>query len=191
MAFNFTLPLRAAQAFLAILILGLTAYDVSNWAPSETNFLLFCSVWTLLAVAYLVVTPGRYPTAAHKYGILAAEVLTMIFWFAGFIAEAVLLTDTGCRRGSVCRSMQAATVFAAFEWSVEPHNHLVVGELIRTAGFSSPPPQSWPAYTSGGHGIASTNGRILRCRSIPASRFPAPPYPKRSHNLFSEFLTPN
>jgi len=116
MAFNFTLPLRVAQALLAILVLGLTAYDVSIWSPSDTNFLLFCSIWTLLAVAYLVITPGRFPTAAHKFGILAAEVLTMIFWFAGFIAEAVLLTDVSCHRGSVCRSMQAATVFAAFEW---------------------------------------------------------------------------
>jgi hypothetical protein len=118
MAFNYTLPLRAVQAVLTIIILGLTAYDVSIWSPSETNFLLFCSIWTILALAYLIIAPGRYPTAAHKFGILAAEVLTMIFWFAGFIAEAVLLTDTGCHRGSVCRTMQAATVFAAFEWYI-------------------------------------------------------------------------
>jgi len=81
------------------------------------NFLIFTSVWTLLAVAYLAITPGRFPTAAHKYGILAAEVLTMLFWFAGFIALAVLLTDIGCgtRRG-VCAAATAGDVFAAFEW---------------------------------------------------------------------------
>jgi hypothetical protein len=118
MAINYTLPLRAAQGVLAIIILGLTAYDVSLWSPSETNFLLFCSIWTILALAYLIVAPARFPTAAHKFGILAAEVVTMIFWFAGFIAEAVLLTDLGCHRGTLCRSMQAATVFAAFEWFV-------------------------------------------------------------------------
>lgn len=137
MAFNFTLPLRVAQAILSILVLGLTAYVVSLWAPSEVNFLLFTSIWTFLALAYLIVTPGKFPEAAHKYGvsfsqtpandmeranidglfqILAAEIITAIFWFAGFIACAVLLTDTGCRRGSGCRSLQAATVFGAFEW---------------------------------------------------------------------------
>jgi hypothetical protein len=123
MAFNFTLPLRVAQGLLAILVLGLTAYVVSNWngpwgtwSPAEANFLLFTAVWTLLAVAYLTIAPARFPTAAHKFGILAAEFLTMIFWFAGFIALAVLLTDWGCRRGSNCRASQAATVFGAFEW---------------------------------------------------------------------------
>jgi len=123
MAFVFTLPLRIAQGLLTILVLGLMAYVVSTWdgpygygSPTDANFLLFVSVWTILALAYLVITPGRYPTAAHKFGILAAEFITMIFWFAGFIAFAVFITDWGCRRGNVCRSSQAATVFAAFEW---------------------------------------------------------------------------
>jgi hypothetical protein len=123
MAFNFTLPLRIAQGFLALLVLGLMSYVVSNWngpygswSPAEANFLLFVSVWSLLAVAYLIIAPARFPTAAHKFGILAAEAITMIFWFAGFIAFAVLLTDWGCRRGSPCRTSQAAVVFAAFEW---------------------------------------------------------------------------
>jgi hypothetical protein len=116
MSFNFTLPLRVAQAVLAILVLGLTAYGVSIWSPSEFNFLLFTAIWTFLVLAYLIIAPGRFPDAAHKYGILGAEAITMIFWFAGFIAVAVLLSDTGCRRGSACRSMQAATAFGAFEW---------------------------------------------------------------------------
>ncbi|QDS68448.1 hypothetical protein FKW77_010815 [Venturia effusa] len=123
MAFNYTLPLRIAQALLAILVLGLMAYVVSEWngpygtwSPTEANFFLFVSVWTILAVAYLIVAPARFPTAAHKYGILAAEFITMLFWFAGFIAFAVLLTDWDCRSGSPCRSSQAAVVFGAFEW---------------------------------------------------------------------------
>lgn len=127
MAFNFTLPLRLAQAVLSVLVLGLTAYVVSIWNPSEVNFLLFTSIWTFLALAYLIITPGRFPEAAHKYGILAAEIITMIFWFAGFIATAVLLTDTGCRRGSVCRSLQAATVFGAFEWALFTATTIMAG----------------------------------------------------------------
>jgi len=122
MAFNYTLPFRAAQAFLCIIILGLMSYVVNDWegaavgSPAEANFLLFCSVWTILALAYLVVAPARFETAAHKFGILAAEFITMIFWFAGFIALAVFLTGTRCYRWGPCRAAKAATVFAAFEW---------------------------------------------------------------------------
>jgi hypothetical protein len=123
MAFNYTLPLRVVQGLLAIIILGLTAYVVNDWnlyayggSPTEVNFTLFCAVWTLLALAYLVVAPVRFETAAHKFGILAAEAITMIFWFAGFIALAVFLTDLGCRRWGPCRAAKAAVVFAAFEW---------------------------------------------------------------------------
>jgi hypothetical protein len=124
MAFNFTLPFRAAQALLCIIILGLMAYVVNDWSlavagsPAEANYLLFCSVWTILALAYLVIAPARFETAAHKFGILAAEFLTMIFWFAGFIALAVFLTGVRCYHWGPCRAAKAATVFAAFEWYV-------------------------------------------------------------------------
>jgi len=123
MAAGFILPVRVVQAVFAIIVLGLMAYAASDWSyywsPSEVNFLLFTSIWTILALIYLILTPTHYPTIAHKYGILAAEALTMIFWFAGFIALAVLLTDVGCtaRHGwSVCKASIAADVFAAFEW---------------------------------------------------------------------------
>jgi hypothetical protein len=92
------------------------------WSPSQINFLIFTSVWTILALVYLIIAPARYPAAAHKFGILAAEVLTMLFWFAGFIALAVLLTDVGCSAGGAghwwgpCRAAIAGDVFAAFEW---------------------------------------------------------------------------
>lgn len=41
----------------------------------------------------------------------------MIFWFAGFIALAVLLTDVGCgTRWGVCRAAEAADVFGGLLW---------------------------------------------------------------------------
>jgi hypothetical protein len=122
MAYAFIFPIRVAQAFLALLILILDAYVVHNWSwaawsPSEANFILFCAVWTLLAVAYLVFAPMHAPVAAHKFGILAAEVLTTIFWFAGWIALAVLLGDIpGCGHWNTCRVAAAADVFSAIEW---------------------------------------------------------------------------
>jgi len=118
----FTLPLRIIQGAFAIIELGLTGYVVHRWAngwwsPSEANFLLFCSIWTCLALIYLIVAPLRFQTLAHKYAILAVEAVTTIFWFAGFIAFAVLLNNIGCNRHwSFCRASQAAAVFGAFEW---------------------------------------------------------------------------
>lgn len=78
--------------------------------------MIFTSVWTLLAVAYLWLAPLKFPTAAHKFGFLAAEALTMLFWFAGFIALAVLLTNVGCVRGGACGASIAADIFGALEW---------------------------------------------------------------------------
>jgi len=122
MAIALNVILRGVQAFLAVLILVLMAYVVSSWSwwgwsPARANFLLFDAVWTLLALAYLVFAPLHVPTAAHKFGILAVEVMTNIFWFAGWIALAVMLGDSGCGRNSDhCRAAEAATVFAAIEW---------------------------------------------------------------------------
>lgn len=70
-----------------------------------------------MSLLYLVLAPWLFPQAAHKFGVLAAEILTMIFWFAGFIAVAVWLSVRVCY-GSVCSAAKAATVFAAFEWYV-------------------------------------------------------------------------
>lgn len=100
---------------------------VANWwsgqwhqfPPLEVDFLIITAVWTLLALAYLVVAPARFPVAAHKSGILAAEALTMLFWFAGFIALAIFLSDRVCF-GTVCSVAKAGTAFAAFEWYVRP-----------------------------------------------------------------------
>ena len=98
-------------------------FTVANWwgnfwhalSPHQINFLVFASVWTLLALIYLILAPMRFPAAAHKFGILAAESLTMLFWFAGFIALACFLSGRVCF-GHVCNAAKAATAFAAFEW---------------------------------------------------------------------------
>lgn len=122
MAAIFTLLLRIAQGLFALVILGLTAY-VANWwsgqwhqfPPWEVNILIITAAWTLLALAYLVIAPARFPVVAHKFSILAAEALTMLFWLAGFIALAVFLSDRVCF-GTVCNAAKAGTAFAAFEW---------------------------------------------------------------------------
>jgi hypothetical protein len=93
----------------------------SDISPSQINFLLFCSVWTCaLAVPYLALSPRFFPAAAHKYAILAAEAATMIFWFAGFLAAAVLLSGFDFCNGTVCGAARGAIVFGAFEWYGSP-----------------------------------------------------------------------
>ena len=100
---------------------------VANWwsgqwhqfPPWEVNILIITAAWTLLALAYLVIAPARFPAAAHKLSILAAEALTMLFWLAGSIALAVFLSDRVCF-GTVCNVAKAGTAFAAFEWYVRP-----------------------------------------------------------------------
>lgn len=81
--------------------------------------MLFNGVWTLfIAVPYIALVP-RFAVLArihHPYAELAMETVTMIFWFAGFIALGAALPPPRYCNGSVCNSMQAATVFGAFEW---------------------------------------------------------------------------
>ncbi|KFX97105.1 hypothetical protein O988_05033 [Pseudogymnoascus sp. VKM F-3808] len=136
-------PVRVVQALFAIIVLGLLADVTTNWyTASEVNFLIFTSVWTLLAVAYLVIAPLTFATAAHKYGILVAEALTMLFWFAGFIALADLLGRVGCtsRAGKACSESIAATVFAAFEWLLFAGTTILAAlHVWRTRGGSSEP----------------------------------------------------
>lgn len=91
-----------------------------NWSPHSVNFMLFASIWTLLAVAYLVLSPTRFPKAAHKFAIGAVEFLTMLFWFAAFVAVAVRWGNAWWAgyRGTFYGAGVAAIVFSAFLWYV-------------------------------------------------------------------------
>jgi len=116
------LGLRGVQVLFSIIVLGLSAYLVDSywWSPHSVDFMLFTSIWTLLAVAYLTLAPTRFPKAAHKFAIAAVEFLTMLFWFAAFVAVAVRWGDAtwgvAGRRGTFYSCGVAAIVFSAFLW---------------------------------------------------------------------------
>jgi len=94
------------------LLLATKGYTGSQ---SEINFLVFSSIWTLLALIYLSLTSWKLERFAHPWIICGVESLTMLFWFAGFIAAAVFLSHLHGCAGRACNSARAATVFAAFE----------------------------------------------------------------------------
>lgn len=115
------LGIRGVQVLFSIIVLGLSAYIVDAWTNGlwdSFNFMVFTSVWTLLAVAYLVLAPTRFPAAAHKYAIAAVEFITMVFWFAAFVAAAVVFRRAFwySHSGSFYGSGVAAIVFSAFLW---------------------------------------------------------------------------
>ncbi|KAH7393053.1 membrane-associating domain-containing protein [Pyrenochaeta sp. MPI-SDFR-AT-0127] len=128
MALSWIHPVRGAQAVLAIVVLGLMAYVSSWWtthwrqmSPSEVNFLIFTPAWSIVAVVPLVVIPLRFnhllSSPAARYGFLALEGLTMLFWFGGFVSMAVFLSDRICF-GTVCDVARASTAISAVSWVV-------------------------------------------------------------------------
>ncbi|KAF2682246.1 hypothetical protein K458DRAFT_391271 [Lentithecium fluviatile CBS 122367] len=146
------LPLRAIQALFSIIVLGLTAYIVDtatnpwgSWSPHSVNFMLFTSIWTLLAVAYLVLTPTRFPQFAHKFAIAGVEALTMLFWFAAWVAVAALWGDwwEPARHGSIWGSGVAAIVFGCFIWIAFVITTVIAALHIRrtSRNDNAPPPQ--------------------------------------------------
>lgn len=91
---------------------------ISVFSRSDTvNFMLFNGIWTaFFATPYLALAPVFFPNLAHRLVIPAVEIITMIFWFAGFIALGAALPPAEYCDWSACSSAQAATVFGAFEW---------------------------------------------------------------------------
>jgi hypothetical protein len=124
----------------------LVASVYRNGSPSEINFLIFTSLWTLLALIYLTLTSWKLERFAHPWIITGVESLTMLFWFAGFIAAAVFLSDLITCAGHACSAAKAATVFAAFECKFWPPltwktQDLLVDKIMQ--GLCLPLQQPW------------------------------------------------
>ncbi|MCJ1410678.1 hypothetical protein MMC19_004764 [Ptychographa xylographoides] len=146
------LPLRGVALLFTIIELGLTAYGVSIFDGTYTidfttyyvnfsalNFLLFNSLWTLLVLVYLFVSL-RMTKIGHPFVVLAVVAVTMLFWFAGWVALAAFLggslklaCDFG---GTACGVLDAATAFGAFLWLIFLVD-TVLAALAVTSGRSS------------------------------------------------------
>ncbi|KAH8145761.1 uncharacterized protein LAJ45_10238 [Morchella importuna] len=121
MEFNVILTLRIIQALLAIIVLGISAYVIDVFSPitiDSANFLLFNSIWSFVALGYLVATPMFFPNFHNRWGVLGVEAITMVFWFAGFIALAADIPTFRCAVNFRCAigASKAAATFGAFAW---------------------------------------------------------------------------
>ncbi|ORY64047.1 membrane-associating domain-containing protein [Pseudomassariella vexata] len=137
------LGLRAAQFAMAMVILGLSAY-VANWynvdtlttSPSQINWLLFSSLFTIISVAYLELTPRFAPRASHPYVSIALEFCNVLFYFAGFIALSVFISKLLFCRGTVCGAAKADVAFGVMEFLLWGVSAVLMGKDVFKMGFN-------------------------------------------------------
>jgi hypothetical protein len=120
MAYGFVSIVHIVAAVFSIIELGLTAYVASaffGWSPSRVNFMIFNSIWSLLVLLYVGLTPLYMTSLFHKLVALGLEAVTMLFWFAGSIALAVYVGGPhNCGANTWCGSISAAVAFGFFLW---------------------------------------------------------------------------
>ncbi|GAW16174.1 hypothetical protein EKO27_g5896 [Xylaria grammica] len=158
MALGFAPIVHIVAAIFAIVELGLTAYWASLFnsyfgfggsSPSTINFMIFSSVWSILVLAYIGLTPLYMTSVFHRLAALALNVLTAIFWFAGAIALAVGFGGPyDCRGDSTCSTGEAAIAFGFFLWALFTFLAVVDGiESLRRRGHhvdTSKPTNAYP-----------------------------------------------
>ncbi|KAI2471821.1 membrane-associating domain-containing protein [Annulohypoxylon bovei var. microspora] len=131
------LGIRAAQLFFAFIVMALTAY-VANWynvdtltsSPSQVNWLLAVSVFTIISVLYLELTPRFAPKLSHQFVAMGLEACNALFYFAGFIALSVFMSRLLFCRGSVCGAAQASIAFGAFEFLLWTVSAIIMGKEL-------------------------------------------------------------
>jgi hypothetical protein len=89
-------------------------WGVNGTSPSQVNFLVFASIWSILAIVYLAVIS---PPLGAGTPIDRIDAVTGIFWLAGWIALAKLIGGPSTCT-TFCAAIQASVAFAAFLWAL-------------------------------------------------------------------------
>lgn len=100
--------------------------------------MVFNSVWSLLVLAYIGLTPIFMARLFHQFVSLGLLTVTTIFWFAGAIALAAWIGTPNCGASNWCGSAQAACAFGFFIWAI--FTGLLVLDVLavlRSRGHSS------------------------------------------------------
>lgn len=141
MGFGISTIVHGVLALFLVIELGLTAYstllhpswpntsltsnavvsvtdDIWSRSPSRFNFMLFNTLWSLVVLAYLALTPRFLERFYHSLVALGLLAVTSLFWFAGSIALAVWIGVGRCHGDHFCQSIQAASAFGFFIWAL-------------------------------------------------------------------------
>ncbi|EHK19318.1 uncharacterized protein TRIVIDRAFT_81239 [Trichoderma virens Gv29-8] len=123
MALGMITIIHIVLAVLVIIELGITGYLVDTTsgfgfsAPDSFAFMLFNSIWSLLIVAYLAITPLYLKRFYHALVAFVILVITTIFWFSGSIAMAAFIGVPKCHGITWCQTSQAGVAFGFFLWA--------------------------------------------------------------------------
>jgi len=87
------------QFLWALLVLALTGnYIASGGRDSMINFDLFCAVFAMVSLLYLIPASMKDSLAIHPILPLVLDVLNVIFWFIGGVATAAYLHVHSCSK---------------------------------------------------------------------------------------------
>ena len=88
-----------SQFFWAVLIIALTGNmiaEATNGNPSSVNFAIFCGIFGLLSLFYLIPATVNESFAFHPLIMIAIDALNTLFWFAAAVALAAKLRVHSC-----------------------------------------------------------------------------------------------
>lgn len=75
---------------------------------------------------------------SHPYAAVSLEFTNVLFYFSGFIALAVFISNLLFCRGSVCGAARADVAFGAFEFCLWGASAVLNGREIFKGGFRRP-----------------------------------------------------
>ena len=82
-----------------------------------TIFTFANTIWTgCFAISYLGMAPVYCPRIERSFIMPAVEAITMLLWFAGFIAQAYSLSYLDQCAYNICKVALSAVILGAVEW---------------------------------------------------------------------------
>ncbi|KAF1825729.1 uncharacterized protein K489DRAFT_408343 [Dissoconium aciculare CBS 342.82] len=127
---------RALQFLWTLLVMAITgnmihsSWSGTNSAPSIINYTMFCAVWAMLTLFYLIPATVKDSFQIHAALPFALDVLNTVFWFCAAVAFAAKLGAHSCsdvgyvmsnevtssapNMEKQCREGQAVTAFLWF-----------------------------------------------------------------------------
>ncbi|KAK5321034.1 hypothetical protein LTR70_004279 [Exophiala xenobiotica] len=130
------LGLRAAEFLFALLVMSLVGnmIDTSfSGNPSIVNYSMFCAVFAMLTLFYLITIAFKEQFTFHKFVPAGLDLLNALFWFCAAVALAAELNVHSCSNQSYvsrnrvtngspnmtsrCREAQATCAFLWFGWA--------------------------------------------------------------------------